>query len=90
MDDVEYGVRNIKHLVLMNGICVWHEPFEHKYASSLEYYNVRNRLVNCALHSNAYHALTLQTADAGVFVCGRLLITVIKMWICTCAASRIF
>lgn len=60
MDDVEYGVRNIKHLVLMNGICVWHEPFEHKYASSLEYYNVRNRLVNCALHSNAYHALTLQ------------------------------
>lgn len=60
MDDVEYGVRNLKHLVLMNGICVWHEPFEHKYASSLEYYNVRNRLIHCALHSKSYHAYTLQ------------------------------
>ena len=26
-DDVEFGLRNMKHLILMNGICVWHEPF---------------------------------------------------------------
>lgn len=60
MDDVEYGVRNLRHLVLLNGICVWHEPFENKYASSLEYYNVRNRLITCALHSKTYRVRTLQ------------------------------
>ena len=32
-DDLEYGLRNMKHLILMNGICVWHEPFENKYSS---------------------------------------------------------
>lgn len=37
-DDLEYGLRNMKHLILMNGICVWHEPFENKYSSFLEYY----------------------------------------------------
>lgn len=49
-DDVEYGLRNIKHLALMNGICVWHEPFENKYSSSLYYYIFRNRLIDNALH----------------------------------------
>jgi len=32
-DDVEYGLRNTKNLILMNGICVWHEAFENKYSS---------------------------------------------------------
>lgn len=49
-DDVEYGLRNMKHLVLLNGICVWHEPFENKYSSFLEYYIVRNLLIDNALH----------------------------------------
>lgn len=49
-DDVEYGLRNLKHLILMNGICVWHEPFEYKYASYLYYYILRNRLIDNALH----------------------------------------
>lgn len=56
MDDVEYGLRNMKHLILLNGICVWHEPFEYKYSSNLEYYNIRNRLINCAMHSTKYGA----------------------------------
>lgn len=50
-DDVEYGLRNIKHLILMNGICVWHEPFEFKYSSFLYYYILRNRLIDNALHN---------------------------------------
>jgi len=54
MDDVEYGLRNMQHLILLNGICVWHEPFEYKYSSSLEYYNIRNRLISCAMHSKQY------------------------------------
>ncbi len=50
-DDVEFGLRNMKHLVLMNGICVWHEPFENKYSSFLYYYILRNRLIDNSLHN---------------------------------------
>ncbi len=53
-DDLEYGLRNMKHLILMNGICVWHEPFENKYSSYLEYYIVRNLLIDNAFHYPEY------------------------------------
>lgn len=53
-DDVEYGLRNMKNLILLNGICVWHEPFENKYSSFLEYYILRNMLYNNALHFPNY------------------------------------
>ncbi len=49
-DDLEYGLRNMKYLILMNGICVWHEPFENKYSSFLNYYIIRNLLYDNALH----------------------------------------
>lgn len=49
-DDLEYGLRNMTHLILMNGICVWHEPFENKYSSFLEYYIIRNQLIDNAFH----------------------------------------
>lgn len=49
-DDVEYGLRNSRHIILMNGICVWHEPFENKYSSSTYYYVLRNQLIDNALH----------------------------------------
>ncbi len=53
-DDLEYGLRNMKHLILMNGICVWHEPFENKYSSYLEYYIIRNLLIDNAFHYPEY------------------------------------
>lgn len=53
-DDVEYGLRNCKRLILMNGICVWHEPFENKYASSMYYYIFRNRLIDNSIHNLKY------------------------------------
>lgn len=53
-DDLEYGLRNMKHLILMNGICVWHEPFENKYSSTLYYYILRNLLYDNALHFPQY------------------------------------
>ena len=53
-DDVEYGLRNLKNLILMNGICVWHEPFENKYASSMYYYIFRNRLIDNSIHNMKY------------------------------------
>ena len=52
-DDVEFGLRNMKHLILLNGICVWHQPFENKYSSTLYYYIYRNRLVINAIHGSA-------------------------------------
>lgn len=53
-DDLEYGMRNMKSLMLMNGICVWHEPFENKYSSFLSYYILRNLLYDNALHCPQY------------------------------------
>ena len=53
-DDLEYGLRNMKKLILMNGICVWHEPFENKYSSFLEYYIMRNLLIDNAFHCQWY------------------------------------
>lgn len=53
-DDLEYGLRNMKHMLLLNGICVWHEAFENKYSSSLKYYVLRNLLYDNALHFPDY------------------------------------
>ena len=53
-DDVEFGMRNMKYLILMNGICVWHEPFEYKYSSSMYYYILRNRLIDNSVDNRPY------------------------------------
>ena len=53
-DDLEYGLRNRRPLVLLNGICVWHEAFENKYSSFLQYYILRNLLYDNALHFPNY------------------------------------
>lgn len=52
-DDVEYGLRNAEKIIMMNGICVWHEPFENKYSSTMFYYILRNRLIDNAIHDCA-------------------------------------
>lgn len=49
-DDVEWGRRNQKHLIRMNGICVWHEPLEEKTSAERLYYDIRNLLICHALH----------------------------------------
>ena len=64
-DDVEYGLRNMKHLILMNGICVWHEPFENKYSSFLEYYIMRNQLIDNSFHCEWYGAKQVNRAIFG-------------------------
>ena len=52
---------------LMNGICVWHEPFENKYSSFLEYYIIRNRLVDNTFHFPDWGKAQLrrQSGDSG-------------------------
>lgn len=57
-DDLEFGLRNMKHLFLCNGICVWHEPFENKYSSSLYYYILRNLLYDNSLHFPNYSKMS--------------------------------
>ena len=64
-DDLEYGLRNMKTLILMNGICVWHEPFENKYSSFLEYYIMRNQLIDNSFHCPWYGAKQLNRAIMG-------------------------
>ncbi|MBQ9991163.1 MAG: glycosyltransferase [Lachnospiraceae bacterium] len=49
-DDIEFSMRNLKHLVTLNGIAVWHESFESKYSASNEYYTVRNYLITTSIH----------------------------------------
>lgn len=61
-DDVEYGLRNMRNLILMNGICVWHEPFENKYSSYLEYYSARNQLIDNAFHCQWYRVKRVNRA----------------------------
>lgn len=53
-DDVEWGLRNMKTLILMNGICVWHEPFEYKYCGWMRYYDTRNTLINRAVYESGF------------------------------------
>lgn len=44
-DDIEWGMRNQgKHHISMNGICVWHDPFEWRVSSvAWDYYRFRNQ-----------------------------------------------
>lgn len=49
-DDVEYGIRCKREIILMNGICVWHEAFENKRPSVNEYYDIRNACIVDAVH----------------------------------------
>ena len=49
-DDIEYSIRNLKNVILLNGINVWHESFESKYSASNEYYTVRNYLITSSIH----------------------------------------
>lgn len=50
-DDIEYGLRFDGKLLTLNGIGVWHDAFEHRKASPMEYYDLRNALITCALHN---------------------------------------
>ena len=44
-DDIEYGLRNGSTFITINGINVWHEPFEGKRPAYLEYYYIRNQMI---------------------------------------------
>ena len=60
-DDVEYGLRNARHILLLNGICIWHEPFENKYAPYTDYYILRNQLIGNAIHNQTFSLQEIQS-----------------------------
>ncbi|MGN0596904.1 MAG: glycosyltransferase family 2 protein [Ruminiclostridium sp.] len=53
-DDVEYALRCKLRIITLNGVGIWHEPFEWKYNSVSEYYNTRNYLHLCALYCDNF------------------------------------
>ena len=57
VDDIEYCIRSGCEFVLTNGIGVWHEAFENKYAAELEYYSKRNKIILNALDYPEYGRL---------------------------------
>lgn len=44
-DDMEYGIRNNRELIHMNGIGVWHQSFASKMSPVIYYYSDRNMLI---------------------------------------------
>lgn len=59
MDDVEYALQIHEQVVMMTGVCVWHENFYLKYAPWNEYYITRNGCITYALHGQAKNALAV-------------------------------
>lgn len=55
-DDIEYGIRCRKEILLFNGIGVWHQDFAGKYNAALEYYIRRNEAVTAILHFTPHKA----------------------------------
>lgn len=65
-DDMEYSLRRAEHIISLNGIAVWHEPFEGKYNAVMK---------NYFLSRNLMILNTLRSGKAGCFgVFKRLLI----------------
>lgn len=59
MDDVEYALQIKEQVVMMTGVCVWHENFHLKYAPWNEYYITRNGCITYALHGQAKNAVSV-------------------------------
>lgn len=54
-DDLEFALRNGSRVIMLNGLCVWHEPFYKKFSNTAEnYYLPRNSaVINTIYRPNA-------------------------------------
>lgn len=59
-DDVEFCLRWKVDKVVVNGICVWHEPYMKKFNLTTQYYNCRNNLIMNAIHNPSFNAIKLK------------------------------
>ena len=51
-DDIEYGARNDKEILTLNGVSVWHETFQSKLSPAIQYFGDRNMLLMIHLMKN--------------------------------------
>lgn len=58
-DDIEYGLRFDGRIMTLNGIGVWHDAFDNRKASSMEYYDMRNTMIACAIHHPQFSCLSM-------------------------------
>lgn len=49
-DDIEFGLRNMRQCLVLNGIGVWHQSFSAKFSTLHYYYIIRNQLVVNAIY----------------------------------------
>ena len=56
LDDVEYGLRQARYYVVMDGFGVWHEAFGKKGNAWSEYYTTRNTLIIQSMYSDMPHS----------------------------------
>ena len=66
-DDIEYGIRNGRTFITLNGICVLHEAFDLKRQGYLDYYYWRNQCILNAIHYPQYSKEALKKQMFGVF-----------------------
>lgn len=55
-DDIEYGLRKEGKFITLNGICVWHDSFDNRKSSAVEYYDIRNAFICSLIHIPEYSA----------------------------------
>ncbi len=53
-DDIEYGKRFHEQLIHLNGIGVWHDAFDNRKSSSMEYYDMRNGMACNVLRQKVF------------------------------------
>ena len=58
-DDIEYGLRSRdKGIVFLNGVSVWHAGADTRFRGANLYYDIRNNLIETALHQGNRQTLT--------------------------------
>lgn len=63
-DDVEFGMRAKPTYMTMNGICVWHAAFTHKFRAPVDSYQfIRNYMLMNAIHGMSNEALFVARAS---------------------------
>lgn len=65
-DDIEFGIRNGRTFITLNGLCVLHEAFGNKRQGYLEYYYWRNMCILNAIHFPSYGGNALKGQLRGV------------------------
>jgi galactofuranosylgalactofuranosylrhamnosyl-N-acetylglucosaminyl-diphospho-decaprenol beta-1,5/1,6-galactofuranosyltransferase len=58
LDDVEFSKRIGRPIISLNGVGVWHEPFENKFNPAVYYYDIRNGLILNSVYYPSYGVIS--------------------------------